>query len=199
MPPLRPNSSREGYARASAFRRMFLYANVDAPNSWSQFRPVMNACSSSASMPLAKAPPTSPPMLVPAATSIGMRCSSIQRMTPTCAMPRALPPPKATPTTGRFVARTIWTGRSASRRRSASRHVGVAQRIPHTPAPGDRPPTGAPPPLAPSPAQSDRIPAVSATTLSPGACLSTRGRRPVRSVQHDAENSSRIAHRKWQI
>ncbi len=36
-------------------------------------------------------------MLVPAATSIGMRCSSNQRITPTCAMPLALPPPKATP------------------------------------------------------------------------------------------------------
>ena len=33
--------------------------------------------------------------------SIGMRCSSNHRMTPTCAMPRALPPPNATPTVGR--------------------------------------------------------------------------------------------------
>ena len=32
-PPLRPNSRRDGYARASVLRRMFLYANVDAPNS----------------------------------------------------------------------------------------------------------------------------------------------------------------------
>ena len=52
-------------------------------------------------MPLAKAPPIRPPMLVPAATSIGMRCSSSQRITPTWAMPRALPPPNATPTVGR--------------------------------------------------------------------------------------------------
>ena len=44
-------------------------------------------------------------MLVPAATSIGMWCSSNQRMTPTCAMPRALPPPKATPTFGRSCAK----------------------------------------------------------------------------------------------
>ena len=57
---------------------------------------------SAASMPVANAPPISPPMLVPAAMSIGMRCSSNQRMTPTCAMPRALPPPKATPTVGRL-------------------------------------------------------------------------------------------------
>jgi len=40
-------------------------------------------------------------MLVPAATSIGIRCSSNHRMTPMCARPRALPPPNATPTTGR--------------------------------------------------------------------------------------------------
>ncbi len=58
--------------------------------------------SSAASMPLANAPPTSPPMLVPAATSIGIRCSSNHRITPTCAIPRALPPPKATPTVGRL-------------------------------------------------------------------------------------------------
>ena len=36
-------------------------------------------------------------MLVPAATSIGIRCSSNQRITPTWAMPFALPPPNATP------------------------------------------------------------------------------------------------------
>ena len=60
--------------------------------------------SSPASIPVAKAPPIRPPMLVPAATSIGMRCSSSQRMTPTWAIPRALPPPKATPTVGRAVA-----------------------------------------------------------------------------------------------
>ena len=53
-------------------------------------------------MPVANAPPISPPMLVPAAMSIGMWCSSNQRMTPTCAMPRALPPPNATPTVGRL-------------------------------------------------------------------------------------------------
>ena len=40
-------------------------------------------------------------MLVPAATSMGMRCSASQRITPTWAMPRALPPPKATPMEGR--------------------------------------------------------------------------------------------------
>src|SRR6187455_1263637 len=40
-------------------------------------------------------------MLVPAATSMGILCSSSQRMTPTCAMPRALPPPNATPTVRR--------------------------------------------------------------------------------------------------
>ena len=67
----------------------------------------MNVCSSSGSMPVAKAPPTRPPMLVPAATSIGIRCSSSQRMTPTWAMPRALPPPNATPTVGRFSSRRI--------------------------------------------------------------------------------------------
>ena len=33
MPPLSPNSRRDGYARASAFRRMFLCANEEAPNS----------------------------------------------------------------------------------------------------------------------------------------------------------------------
>ena len=53
-------------------------------------------------------------MLVPAATSIGIRCSSSQRMTPTCAMPRALPPPNATPTVGRVASRTMRGGRSAS-------------------------------------------------------------------------------------
>ena len=62
---------------------------------------VMNVSSSSASMPVANEPPMSPPMLVPAERSIGMRCSSNQRMTPTCAIPRALPPPNATPTVGR--------------------------------------------------------------------------------------------------
>ena len=53
-------------------------------------------------------------MLVPAATSMGIRCSSSQRMTPTCAMPRALPPPNATPTVGRVASRTMSGGRSAS-------------------------------------------------------------------------------------
>ena len=52
-------------------------------------------------MPDAKAPPTRPPMLVPATRSIGIRCSSSHRMMPTCANPRALPPPKATPIRGR--------------------------------------------------------------------------------------------------
>ena len=65
-------------------------------------------------MPVANAPPTRPPMLVPAATSMGIRCSSSQRMTPTCAMPRALPPPNATPTVGRVASRTMSGGRSAS-------------------------------------------------------------------------------------
>ena len=79
---------------------MFLYSNEESPNSSSQSTEVMNASSSPASIPVANAPPTSPPMLVPAATSIGMRCSSSHRITPTCAMPRALPPPNATPTLG---------------------------------------------------------------------------------------------------
>ena len=49
-------------------------------------------------------------MLVPAARSIGMRCSSSQRITPTCAMPRALPPPKATPMAGRDCAEYLGDG-----------------------------------------------------------------------------------------
>ena len=101
MPPFRPNSMRDGKARASALRRMFLNAKSDEPNSSSQFIVARSASNSSASMPVANAPPTRPPMLVPAATSMGMRCSSNHRITPTCAMPRALPPPNATPTTGR--------------------------------------------------------------------------------------------------
>ena len=76
------------------------------------------ASSSAASMPVANEPPMRPPMLVPAATSIGMRCSSNQRMTPTCAMPRALPPPKATPTMGRPTSATPGTGRWAARLKS---------------------------------------------------------------------------------
>ena len=99
-PSFTPNSSRDGYARASALRRMFLYSNDEAPKSSSQSMELMNACSSAASIPVANAPPISPPMLVPAATSIGMRCSCSHRITPTCAMPRALPPPNATPTLG---------------------------------------------------------------------------------------------------
>ena len=74
----------------------------------------MKVCSSSGSIPVAYAPPTRPPILVPAATSMGIRCSSSQRMTPTCAMPRALPPPNATPTVGRVASRTMRGGRSAS-------------------------------------------------------------------------------------
>ena len=57
-----------------------------------------------ADMPVAKEPPIKPPMLVPAATSMGMWCSSNHRITPTCAMPRALPPPNATPIVGRSCA-----------------------------------------------------------------------------------------------
>ncbi len=87
---------------ASALRRMFLKAKLEAPNISSQFRPFSMASSSAAFRPVAKAPPIRPPMLVPAARSIGMRCSSNQRITPTCAMPRALPPPNATPTVGRW-------------------------------------------------------------------------------------------------
>ena len=79
---------------------MFLDANPDDPNSSSQFIELIRRSSSSASMPDANAPPTRPPMLVPAATSIGIRCSSNHRITPMWARPRALPPPKATPTTG---------------------------------------------------------------------------------------------------
>ena len=62
-----PNSSREGYARASVLRRMFLNAKFDEPNSWSQSIAEMNCSSSAAGMPEAKQPPTRPPMLVPAA------------------------------------------------------------------------------------------------------------------------------------
>ena len=80
---------------------MFLNAKLEAPNISSQFRRFSRSSSSAASIPVANAPPMSPPMLVPAAMSIGMWCSSNQRMTPTCAMPRALPPPNATPTMGR--------------------------------------------------------------------------------------------------
>ena len=96
----------------------------------------MNVSSSRASMPLANAPPINPPMLVPAATSIGMRCSSSHRMTPTCAMPRALPPPKATPTVGRP---EIWAspGEPVGQQVAArpARRVATARRMPRMPPP----------------------------------------------------------------
>ena len=94
---------------------MFLNAKVDDPNISSQLIVASISSSSSASMPVANEPPMSPPMLVPAATSMGMRCSSNQRITPTWAMPRALPPPKATPMAGRAAAARRGAGfRSAS-------------------------------------------------------------------------------------
>ena len=99
-----PNSIREGYARASSLRRTFLYRNGEKPNISSQFAPSSIAASSPEVMPAATPPPMSPPMLVPAIRSIGMRCSSNQRTTPTCARPRALPPPNATPIRGRCCA-----------------------------------------------------------------------------------------------
>ncbi len=105
---------RDGYARASAFRRMFLNAKLDDPKRSSQFIPEIIRSSSSASMPVAKAPPIRPPMLVPAATSIGMRCSSNHRITPMWAMPRALPPPKATPIIGRASAGRAMGGRDSA-------------------------------------------------------------------------------------
>ena len=82
---------------------MFLNSNDELPNITSQSVPVISARSSAADMPVAKAPPIRPPMLVPAARSIGTWCSSNHWMTPMCAMPRALPPPNATPTVGRAV------------------------------------------------------------------------------------------------
>ena len=104
MPCLRPNSRCEGYARASRLRRTFLNSKFELPNIASQSTPDSIVSISSADMPVANEPPMSPPMLVPAMTSIGMWCSSSQRMTPTCAIPRALPPPRATPTFGRGAA-----------------------------------------------------------------------------------------------
>src|SRR5262249_7015619 len=45
----------------------------------------------------------SEPTLVPAIRSIGMSFLSNSRKTPTCAQPRAIPPPSARPTRGRFL------------------------------------------------------------------------------------------------
>ena len=86
----------------SILRRMFLNAKSEDAEQLVPVELFEHVSSSAASIPVANAPPMSPPMLVPAATSIGMRCSSNQRMTPMCAMPRALPPPNATPIVGRW-------------------------------------------------------------------------------------------------
>src|SRR6478672_11800380 len=69
-------------------------------------------------------------MLVPAATSIGMRCSSSHLITPTCAMPRALPPPNATPTAVRPV-EFVRTGRTSAGGGTAdfTRCTGAAQAL----------------------------------------------------------------------
>src|SRR4029453_17396996 len=78
-------------------------------------------------MPEAYAPATSPPMLVPTMKSMGMWCSSNHSSTPTCAMPRALPPPSASPMRGRGCALAPASGCAAAaaamvNERTASRH-----------------------------------------------------------------------------
>ena len=78
-----PNSSREGKLRASSFRRMFLKGNEELPNMTFQSVASIIARNSSADMPAANPPPMRPPMLVPAAISMGMWCSSNQAMIPT--------------------------------------------------------------------------------------------------------------------
>jgi hypothetical protein len=80
---------------------MFLYSKAVVPNISSQLIESSIMSISLASIPEANAPPMRPPMLVPADKSIGIRCSSNQRMTPTWASPLALPPPNATPIAGR--------------------------------------------------------------------------------------------------
>ncbi len=102
---------------------MFLNGNDELPNITSQSVFVMSARNSAADMPVAKAPPTRPPMLVPAAASIGIWFSSNHLITPMCAMPLALPPPNATPTVRRagcaaagWAARTIWVANSTAAR-----------------------------------------------------------------------------------
>ena len=54
------------------------------------------------------------PMLVPAITSTGMRCSSSQRMTPISLIARAPPPPMASPITGRSLGRSAGGTEGAS-------------------------------------------------------------------------------------
>ena len=84
--------------------------------------------SSFASMPEAKVPPTSAPMLVPTMQSIGMRISSSTLRTPTCAAPFAPPPPSTRPMRGR--AWVAWTGGAAS--------IGTRLRVRPRSWPGDR-------------------------------------------------------------
>ena len=103
---------------------MFLKAKSDDPNSSSQSIVEMSWSSSAADIPVAKQPPINPPMLVPAATSMGMRCSSNQRMTPMCAIPFALPPPKATP----IFLRSCADAETATERTSAAASAEVKKR-----------------------------------------------------------------------
>ena len=66
-----------------------------------QFMPTSERSMSSGDMPEAYMPPTMAPMLVPAMKSIGIRICSSARITPTCEMPSAPPPPSASPIFGR--------------------------------------------------------------------------------------------------
>jgi hypothetical protein len=95
-PPRKPMSGVNRFVRSSALRRM--------ERSWrgglslkrsSVEIPAICFSISGTLMPLAYAPPTIEPMLVPAMQSTGTRSSSSTFSTPMCAAPRA-PPPEST-------------------------------------------------------------------------------------------------------
>ena len=83
QPAAQPELEPRGKLRASSLRRMFLKGKEELPKITSQSVAAIIARSSSADMPAANPPPIRPPMLVPAATSIGMWCSSNHAMIPT--------------------------------------------------------------------------------------------------------------------
>src|SRR6266481_7737192 len=96
------------------------------------------ATSSNSAMlsPLQYAAPISAPTLVPASMRIGIPSSSRTLRTPMCAMPRAKPPPKATPMAGMGFDSTTFNGRDSSRPKACTARITLPRLFIGTPHPG---------------------------------------------------------------